>query len=308
MIRQTALAALAALSLSTAAQAQTLRIGLAEDPDVLDPTLARTFVGRIVFARCATSCSTSTRSSRSCRSSPPAMSGQRRQTLTIKLRRASRSTTARNSTPRRSSTARAPQDDAGLEPPRRARAGRIASTSSTRTTVRLNLSAPFAPLLAQLADRAGMIVSPKAAQAAGRQFRRQAGLRGPVPLRRARRAGPHRASSASPATGIRPTSISTASSTCRSPTRRCAWPTCDRASSTSSSASSRDDIKTVQRRTRSSRSWPMTRSATRASRINLQRPARRRPAWPRTRGCARLRAGDRPRRPSSRSSMRAPGR
>src|SRR5215468_10385727 len=38
----------AALSLN--AQAQTLRIGLAEDPDVLDPTLARTFVGRIVFA------------------------------------------------------------------------------------------------------------------------------------------------------------------------------------------------------------------------------------------------------------------
>src|SRR5262249_34576760 len=35
------------------------------------------------------------------------------------------------------------------------------------TTVRLNLSAPFSPLLAQLADRAGMIVSPKAAQAEG---------------------------------------------------------------------------------------------------------------------------------------------
>ena len=35
------------------AQAQTprrLRIGLREDPDILDPTLARTFVGRIVFA------------------------------------------------------------------------------------------------------------------------------------------------------------------------------------------------------------------------------------------------------------------
>src|SRR5262245_33971099 len=39
------------LSLATAAaSAQTLRVGLAEDPDVLDPTLARTFVGRIVFA------------------------------------------------------------------------------------------------------------------------------------------------------------------------------------------------------------------------------------------------------------------
>jgi len=40
----------AALLLSTASGAQTLRIGLAEDPDVLDPTLARSFVGRIVFA------------------------------------------------------------------------------------------------------------------------------------------------------------------------------------------------------------------------------------------------------------------
>ena len=37
-------------------------------------------------------------------------------------------------------------------------------------TVRLNLSAPFSPLLATLADRAGMMVSPKAAQAAGDKF------------------------------------------------------------------------------------------------------------------------------------------
>ena len=37
-------------------------------------------------------------------------------------------------------------------------------------TVRLNLSAPFSPLLAMLADRAGMMVSPKAAQAAGDKF------------------------------------------------------------------------------------------------------------------------------------------
>ena len=40
-----------ALGASTAALAQsTLRIGLAEDPDVLDPARARTYVGRIVFA------------------------------------------------------------------------------------------------------------------------------------------------------------------------------------------------------------------------------------------------------------------
>src|SRR5262249_31170690 len=37
-------------------------------------------------------------------------------------------------------------------------------------TVRLSLSAPFAPLLTVLADRAGMMVSPKAAQEAGEKF------------------------------------------------------------------------------------------------------------------------------------------
>ena len=39
-----------ALLLALPAAAQNLRIGLREDPDILDPTLARTFVGRIVFA------------------------------------------------------------------------------------------------------------------------------------------------------------------------------------------------------------------------------------------------------------------
>ena len=38
------------VAVATLAGAQTLRFGLAEDPDILDPTLARTFVGRIVFA------------------------------------------------------------------------------------------------------------------------------------------------------------------------------------------------------------------------------------------------------------------
>src|SRR5205823_8656593 len=37
-------------------------------------------------------------------------------------------------------------------------------------TVRINLAAPFAPLLAVLTDRAGMMVSPKAATAAGEKF------------------------------------------------------------------------------------------------------------------------------------------
>ena len=39
-----------ALTCELATAQTTLRIGLAEDPDVLDPSLARTYVGRIVFA------------------------------------------------------------------------------------------------------------------------------------------------------------------------------------------------------------------------------------------------------------------
>jgi peptide/nickel transport system substrate-binding protein len=54
------------------------------------------------------------------------------------------------------------------------RRGELAPVSSVDVvdpmTVRLNLSAPFSPLLAALSDRAGMMVSPKAAQAAGDRF------------------------------------------------------------------------------------------------------------------------------------------
>src|SRR5213075_3566812 len=51
ILRFAAVAAALLLSFQAGAQAQTtLRIGLAEDPDILDPTLARTYVGRIVFA------------------------------------------------------------------------------------------------------------------------------------------------------------------------------------------------------------------------------------------------------------------
>src|SRR5580692_13171507 len=51
MFRAALTAAALLLSFCVTAQAQTtLRIGLAEDPDILDPSLARTYVGRIVFS------------------------------------------------------------------------------------------------------------------------------------------------------------------------------------------------------------------------------------------------------------------
>ncbi len=43
-------ATLLALLLTLPATAQTLRIGLREDPDLLDPTLGSSYVGRVVYA------------------------------------------------------------------------------------------------------------------------------------------------------------------------------------------------------------------------------------------------------------------
>src|SRR6266704_6726504 len=51
MMRLLAATAALLVSLGAGVQAQTtLRIGIAEDPDILDPSLGRTYVGRIVFA------------------------------------------------------------------------------------------------------------------------------------------------------------------------------------------------------------------------------------------------------------------
>ena len=163
---------LAAATLSTAlAQAQTLRFGLAEDPDVLDPTLARTFVGRIVFAalcdklfdidenlnivpQLATSYQWSPDSK--------ALTLKIRQGVTFHDGEKLDAAAVKFNIERHKSMA-------GSN-----RKGELAPVTSVDvvdpSTVRLNLSAPFAPLLAQLADRAGMMVSPKAAQAEGDKF------------------------------------------------------------------------------------------------------------------------------------------
>ena len=120
---------------------------------------------------------------------------------------------------------RAPQDDGGLESPRRARAGH------DRRRRRSDDRAPQS--VGAVRAAAGAARRPRrhdglAEGRAGRrrQVRRQARVLGPVPLRRARRAGPHRARALSRTTGTRARSTSTASSTCRSSIRRCASPTC----------------------------------------------------------------------------------
>ncbi len=154
-----------------ALQAQTLRVGLAEDPDVLDPTLARSFVGRIVFAamcdklfdvdeklaivpQLATSYEWS--------ADNKALTMKLRQGVTFQDGEKFDAAAVKYNIERHKTM------------PGSNRRGELAPVASVDvidpSTVRLNLSAPFSPLLAQLADRAGMMVSPKAAQAEGDKF------------------------------------------------------------------------------------------------------------------------------------------
>jgi peptide/nickel transport system substrate-binding protein len=154
-----------------AAQAQTLRIGLAEDPDVLDPSLARTFVGRIVFAAL---CDKLFEVDEKLNIIPQLAEKHEwsadNKALTIKLRPG----VTFHDGEKFDAAAVKFSLERHKTMPGSNRRGELAPVTSVDLvdpiTVRLNLNAPFSPLLAQLADRAGMIVSPMAAQAAGDKF------------------------------------------------------------------------------------------------------------------------------------------
>lgn len=153
------------------ASAQTLRVGLAEDPDVLDPTLARSFVGRIVFSAL---CDKLFDIDEKLNILPQLASSYEwsadNKALTLKLRQGvSFHDGEKFDAAAVKFNLERHKNLAGSN-----RRGELAPVTSIDVidpaTVRLNLSAPFAPLLAQLTDRAGMMVSPKAATAAGDKF------------------------------------------------------------------------------------------------------------------------------------------
>ena len=174
MKRKRVAAALAALFLLSGfgANAQTtLRIGLAEDPDILDPTLARTLVGRIVFAsfcdklfdideklgivpQLALSHETSSDG----------------KTVTIKLRPGVKFHDGEpfDAEAAKFSLERHLTFPASFRKPEIAALDRVEVIDPL--TFRLILKNPFSPLMAQLTDRAGMMVSPKAAKEAGDKF------------------------------------------------------------------------------------------------------------------------------------------
>src|SRR5689334_2557279 len=151
--------------------AQTLRIGLAEDPDVLDPTLARTFVGRIVFSAL---CDKLFDLDEKLNIVPMLALSQQwsadNKQLTLKLRPG----VTFHDGEKFDAAAVKYNLERHKTMPGSNRRGELASVSSVDVvdpmTVRISLSAPFAPLLATLTDRSGMMVSPKAAQAEGDKF------------------------------------------------------------------------------------------------------------------------------------------
>jgi len=171
-MRSTARRLLLALALLAAgAQAQTLRIGLAEDPDALDPSLARSFVGRIVFAGL---CDKLFDIDEKLGIVPQLATGYEwsadGKALTLKLRQG----VTFHDGEKFDAAAVKYNIERHKTIPGSNRRGELAPVTSVDVvdpaTVRLNLSAPFSPLIAQLTDRAGMMVSPKAAQAAGEKF------------------------------------------------------------------------------------------------------------------------------------------
>jgi peptide/nickel transport system substrate-binding protein len=149
----------------------TLRIGLAEDPDALDPTLSRTFVGRMVFAAL---CDKLFDVDANLAIVPQLAAGYQwsadMKALTVSLRR---DVVFHDGTPLDADAVKYSLER-HQKFPGSTRVAELSAVSSVdvvdAATVRLNLARPFAPLLSQLSDRAGMIVSPRAAAARGDQF------------------------------------------------------------------------------------------------------------------------------------------
>ena len=174
-MRRTTVALVAgALLMATAGLASaetTIKIGLSEDPDVLDPTLARTFVGRIVFASL---CDKLFDITSDLKPAPQLATSYEwvddNKGLVIKLRQG---VTFHDGEPMNAEAVKYSLNR-HLTMQGSTRKGEIASIQSIDVvddhTVKLTLSAPFSPLIAALSDRAGMIVSPKAAEAMKDKF------------------------------------------------------------------------------------------------------------------------------------------
>ena len=160
------------MSFQAGAFAQTtLRIGLAEDPDILDPTMARTYVGRIVFASfCDKLFDIDERLNIVPQLALSYSTSDDGKEVAIKLRP---NVKFQDGEPFDAEAAKFSLER-HLTFPGSFRKPELASLDHVEVvdplTIKLVLKAPFSPLIAQLTDRAGMMMSPKAAKAEGDKF------------------------------------------------------------------------------------------------------------------------------------------
>jgi peptide/nickel transport system substrate-binding protein len=164
-----------ALTLATEpaqAQKKTLVIALNQDPDILDPSPSRTYVGRIIFAQM---CEKLYEIDENLKIFPqlaadlPAFADGGK-TVTIKLRPGVK---FNDGAPMNAEAVRYSLDR-HLNMKGSNRRSELESVNSIEVvdplTVRLKLKVPFSPLVAILADRAGMPVSPAVANKLGDKF------------------------------------------------------------------------------------------------------------------------------------------
>jgi peptide/nickel transport system substrate-binding protein len=172
ILRLAAVAAALLLSLGAEVQAQTtLRIGLAEDPDMLDPTLGRTYVGRIVFsAFCDKLFDIDEKLNivpQLALSHETSADGKE---MTIKLRPGVK---FHDGEPFDAEAAKFSLER-HLTLPGSFRKPELAALDHVDVvdplTIKLVLKTPFSPLITQLTDRAGMMVSPKAVKEEADKF------------------------------------------------------------------------------------------------------------------------------------------
>jgi len=149
---------------------QTLRIALAEDTDTLDPTLARTFTGRFVFAGICDKLFDINEKLEIVPQLAKAYEWSDERTLVFHLRPG---VMFHDGTPLDAAAVKYSLER-HLTMQGSTRRAEISAMERAEVvdplTVRVVLKAPSAPFVAQLTDRAGMIVSPKAAEAAGKEF------------------------------------------------------------------------------------------------------------------------------------------
>src|SRR6202167_3484830 len=172
ILRLAATATALAMSLMASAQAETtLRIGLAEDPDMLDPSLGRTYVGRIVFsAFCDKLFDIDDKLNivpQLALSHETSADGKE---MTIKLRPGVKFHDGKplDAEAAKFSLERHLTLPTSFRKPELAALDRVEVVDPL--TIKLVLKTPYSPLIAQLTDRSGMMVSPKAAKEEGDKF------------------------------------------------------------------------------------------------------------------------------------------